>query len=53
MEFDLSYIQLCGDNEYVSNLPADVQNLFQGKVEVHSVKYCNVPLSRVVLLHIL
>lgn len=46
MEFDLSYLQLCGDTENFSNPPADVHNLFQGQVEVHTVRYCNVPLPR-------
>lgn len=44
-DFDVSYLQLCGDT------PADVHHLFQGQVEVHTVKYCIVPLPRVVLLH--
>lgn len=38
--------QLCGDTENFSNPPADVHNLFQGQVEVHTIRYCNVPLPR-------
>lgn len=33
----MSYLQLCGDTKNVCNPPADVHNLFQGKVEGHTV----------------